>query len=140
MSYQSIMFDFFQDFDISNDIYGNEEDKRAKNVKTLIQNKTLTIANIRKDVNAVITLEDHGTHHNYNGFDVEIIHKDNGLINSQWFGFKEYLPMNCQVGNEKKKTYFHVWGEDQKWYGSAPDEDESREMVAAIMKHIGMWA
>jgi hypothetical protein len=140
-NYQNFMEKFFEDFDISLDIFGEEDDKRAIAVKTLISNKTLIISNIRKNVNAIVTLSENGTSKTYAGFLVDIVHKDNGKINSQRFGFKDYMPMNCRIGNETKKTWYSIidhCGKD--WYGSAPNDEEIRRMVKAIMRYIGMWA
>lgn len=139
-NYQNFMEKFFEDFYISMDIFGEEDDKRARSVKTLISNKTLIISNIRKNVNAVITLSENGISKTYAGFLVDIVHKDNGKINSKWFGFKDYMPMNCRIGNATTKTWYSIidhCGKD--WYGSAPDDEETRIMVQAMMKYIGTW-
>ena len=139
-NYQNFMEEFFSDFDISMDIFGAEVVKDIEEIKTLISNKTLIISNIRKNVNAVITLSENGISKTYAGFLVDIVHKDNGKIDSKWFGFKDHMPMNCRIGNETKKTWYSIidhCGKD--WYGSAPDDEEVRVMVQAMMKYIGMW-
>jgi hypothetical protein len=138
------MYDFFQDFDIAMDIYGSEDsslDKRARNVKTLIQNKTLIISNIRPNVNAVITLSEDGRiGGEYVGFMVEIVHKDNGRISCKWFGFKDCLPHTCKIGIGNANSVYKIIDHcGEKWYGSSPDDDDVRKMVKEIMEYIGAW-
>jgi hypothetical protein len=142
-NFQEIMSGFFEDLDIAFDIFGKEDaDKQTRKVKTLFSNKNLIISNIRPNVNAVITLEENGHSEKYEGFGVKIIHKDNGRIDGQWFGFKDYMPHNCQLGLEKEKRPYSIIGYVQNgngWYGSAPEEHEIRPMFVAIMKYIGTW-
>jgi len=148
MSYTNFMFDFFSDFDIAMDIYGTEDSslnlyllKQAKKVKTLIDNKTLIISNIRPNVNAVITLSEDGRiGGEYVGFNVEIIHKDNGRISYKWFGFKDCLPHTCKVGNSIGSTTYKIIDHcGEKWYGSSPDDEDVMKMVKSIMAYIGCW-
>ena len=100
--------------------------------------RSIVIPNIRKDVNAKITLRINGTHDHYEGFSCHIIHKDNGLVEDKWFGFREYLPKPKDSTQDSHMVIAYV-GPD--WYCSvAPKPDEIKNMVAKISEYIKLWA
>lgn len=83
-----------------------------------------------------LTIDDVGTHGNYNGYFVEIIHKTNGTISKKFFRFIDHLEM---VHREKSNEYYHVW-ESQgefKWYISKPKE--TSQMVKVIERWISLY-
>ena len=65
-----------------------------------------------------IKLDDIGTRDSYNGYWVEIINKQSGLVHRKFFYFKYHLDF-VHRGNQ---PYFHVWfnSGNLDWYISKP--------------------
>lgn len=100
--------------------------------------RSMVIPNIRKDVNAKITLSINGTHDHYEGFSCQILHKDNGLVDKKWFGFKEYLPAPKDSTQDSHMVISYV-GPD--WYCNIdPKPEDVLDMVKRIVQYIKLWA
>lgn len=98
--------------------------------------KSIIIPDIRKDVNAKITLLTNGTADHYEGFKCKIIHRENGLIDEKWFGFREYLPKPTD-GRITSYCVLIYCGPD--WHCSGPTIKDVRNMIAKMVEYIKLW-
>ena len=80
-----------------------------------------------------ITLEDSGTKGIFNGYLVEIINKNEGLIVRKFFRFEHYLTM---IHRPNTEHYYHVWLNNDKldWYISRPKN--TKELCGKIFEWI----
>lgn len=84
---------------------------------------------------AEISIETRGHADYYVGYNVQIHHKVNGMLNENFFKFKDHLEM---VHNPKAGQYCHVWDDiDFGWYISVPRSNEP--LVRAIMDMIELY-
>lgn len=80
-----------------------------------------------------LTIDDVGTHNNYNGYWVEIIHKTNCLISKKFFRFVDHLEM---IHRDNEFENCHVWHkyDEFDWYISRPKD--TKPMVDVIERWI----
>jgi hypothetical protein len=87
------------------------------------------------DVFVSFRIHDVGTHHNYNGYYVDIYSKKTGLLKSKFFRFYQYLPLT------------HIWLNSNKfeWYPvidgkhiPLPTKKELEYYVSEIIQYIKM--
>lgn len=89
-----------------------------KDVKGIVWYDRMGVYKISDDVFAEITIKTRGHADHYVGYSVEIFHKRNGSLNTNFFYFKDYLDMIHRGPNYE---YYHVWDNiDFDWYISSP--------------------
>lgn len=94
--------------------------------------KTLIVP-VRDKVIAKIVLEINGVHEQYEGFNISIIHIDNGEIDSIWMNFNDYMKVPAGTLDGKLKIIKHC-GCD--WYSNGPDKDQIKSMIGKMIEYI----
>jgi hypothetical protein len=91
-----------------------------------------------------------GTANHYPGFDVSIVHKQSGLVDSKYFMFDDYLPGDQRSDerpdypnrpNARERAGFHVLGSSRdpwRWYIAVPSD--TRPFTKAVEAYIGAFA
>lgn len=76
--------------------------------------------------------------HNYNSYQVRIVHKRKGTITTKNFRFDYYLNSSDRIDNRKDYNgNFHVWAENGvDWYVARPSELNIKRLTDAIMEYI----
>ena len=90
------------------------------------------------DKTAEIVLSTNGTCRDYEGFRVEIIHKDNGKIAHEWFGFKEYL-MDGFVSDRSNAYPILIDHCGMDWYMNGATPKAIKAMVKSMRSYIDLY-
>ena len=99
-------------------------------------NRRIILPNIRKDVVAEIALDTHGTHGQYECFTVSIIHKDNGVIVSHTFTFKDWLKLPSDSANANSNIPILIGHCGYDWHCDGPTKESIEKMIDAIIEYI----
>ena len=105
----------------------------------LVVNDTATFS-LDGNRNVQIELITRRTMDKYEGLRVQIIHKQNGVVITQYFPFEDYLcPQDGQTTVPDAK--WHIWKNDGvlSWYGKVPTNSSMTEMTDAIDDYIAIW-
>ena len=97
------------------------------------------ISKRNENINATITIVTHGHSDQYEGYKVEIIHKNNGKIDSHYFPFNDYLKTRIDDRNDYKGKFEVSKHCGKCWYIAIPKPKEVDEMVKIIFKYIKNW-
>lgn len=92
--------------------------------------------------NAIITLADKRCVGEYNGYQIDIIRKENGKLARKFFAFDEHF----YIGQKPKDFYGYKIVDcccEQKgvadWFRNEPSQEEIKKMAETIFKFIKLW-
>jgi hypothetical protein len=127
-TFEDFMNSFFRDW--SDGMYAKGLQKfRVFNRKLIIDMGTKT---------AEIVLKQNGHHGRFDGFQVSIIHKENGPLSSEWFGFAEYAMKGFKY--KERHSFPHVLkscGCD--WYMDGPTQGAIQDMIDKMAQYLYIY-
>ena len=88
---------------------------------------------------AEMVLATTGTSGNYEAIDVAIIHKDNGVISSERFKFKDYLMDGYEAGSEVHSTPKVIDHCGTDWYMNGPEPKAIRHLMSRIREYVTIY-
>ncbi|WP_066412779.1 hypothetical protein [Sutcliffiella cohnii] len=97
------------------------------------------------NTNVTIELVTDGVHKVYKGYMVSIIHKKNGLIDKEFFGFDAYFSQCNRIDNRPEIKYGFSLSESTfknnipEWYISIPHPDDIDYLVCMISNYVDDW-
>ena len=94
---------------------------------------------IDKNRKAEIVLVDRGHHEHYVGYNVSIIHKENGVIVSEFFGFNDYLGKRTDDRRDEQGKFEVIGYVAKDWYIAKPSSNEVKKMAEKIMQYIELY-
>ena len=94
--------------------------------------KTLMVP-VRDKIVAKIELSIQGIHEQYVGFNISIIHADNGEIDSIWMDFNDYMKVPAGTLDGTLKIIKHC-GCD--WYSNGPTKEQIKFMISKMIEYI----
>lgn len=101
------------------------------------------VVKLNKILNATITLEIKNTSGHYAGYLVKIIHKTNGVIDSKFFHFDDYLTKRVDNRSDYKNGFVIIEScckqSFAKWYIAVPNDEEILKMAETIWSYIELW-
>jgi len=92
------------------------------------------------DKTTEIVLSTNGQSGKYEGFKVKVIHKINGTISQEWFGFKEYLADGFRTGGAGGSKYPYIidhCGID--WYMNGAEPKAIKAMASKMADYIEVY-
>jgi hypothetical protein len=93
---------------------------------------------LTEDKNAEIVLSTKGVVGDYVGYRVKIIHKDNGVVAQEWFGFEEYLMDGYEPsGTTKYPQIIEHCGTD--WYMNGAHPRAIVTITHRIVDYINLY-
>ena len=95
---------------------------------------------INATVNAEIKLTDYATVGEYSCLEVTIIHKANGKIAQQGFGFRDWLKLPSEHGDKNQSHACMISHCGIDWYLDGPTPDSIEYMVSKIIEYIKLYA
>jgi hypothetical protein len=99
------------------------------------------VGKINPTKNIKISLTTNGTHNHFEGFNVEIIDIEKGILSFLYFPFKQYLVSNYKSNINNNYVCNHLWviGDIIEWYDCLPTNESSIQMMSEIDKYIKLW-
>ena len=109
----------------------------SQSVDTVFAGKAM-LSKISDDLRAKVEFVTGRMASQYEGLKLSIIHKNEGIIDSQSFMFHEIIGLKGASRDRKP----HVWDDNGKaaWFGYEPTTTELETIGAKVEEYIGMYA